>query len=180
MGQSASSRALPRSELGPDDLLSRLPPELLGQVLTHLPKADLAHTALVSKHLYRLSSLLIYRQVLIGWKEPAGTLPLVWFQRWKPEKQVKGMLAKLTNKHNRSLVSALRKLTVANYEWYDQRKMDRLELILIRANANLRELEFVSLGGRVGEPAEGGHSGTIGRSHPPGRMIPLAHPTRCE
>ncbi len=144
MGQFTSSQPFSRPELGPADYLSRLPPELLSQVLSSLPKEQLLHTALVSHRLHYQSNLLVYRNVPIGWKEPPGVLPLVWFQRWKPEKRVKAILDNLTKTGNEELVRAIRRLSVANYDWYDQRKMDQLELILLRGHDNLRAVEFVS------------------------------------
>lgn len=150
MGQFTSSQPITRPDLGPTDYLSRLPPELLGQVLSALPKQQLLLTALVSRRLNHHSNLHIYRNVPIGWKEPPGVLPLVWFQRWKPEKRVKAILDNLTKQGNEDLVRAMRKLSVANYDWYDQRKMDQLELILLRGHDNLRAVEFVSVCESVG------------------------------
>ena len=152
MGQSTSSQPTTRPALNPSHHLSRLPPELLAQVLDNLPKHQLARTALISRRLLHQSNLLLYRTVSLGWKEPPGVLPLVWFQRWKPEKRVQAVLDNLTRHESEELVRAVRRLSVANYDWFDQRKMDQLELILIRAHDNLREIEFVSrecgVGGR--------------------------------
>lgn len=150
MGQATSSRPHSRPDLNPNDYLSRLPFELLTQILSHIPTQQLTTTALVSFQLSQVSNLLIYRDVSIGWKEPDGVLPLVFLQRWKPEKRVKAILDNLTAPRSEHLVKAIRRLSVANYERFNQRKMDQLELILIKSHHSLRQLEFVSRVGRAG------------------------------